>query len=313
MRRHISQPRRHNIRHELEKNIFNLYKLKIMSNDVDQKAIITTQSVNNLQTSITNTCTATCNAPTDNTTIIIQKGKAGNISVGSTCKVNAKCTISASTQQAVANKIGLAVSQTAKAVTDILNDGVISKTHLNEDLTTNLINNTTQLMESTCQASSSQSTNGTFVYVAGGTIGNLNIGATGSVSADCTMKNLGKMNASSQANINANTSSKNEGMIAAIVIAMVSIILIGGIIILLIVSTGALKGMVGGGGGGKNNFDKSDLKTQAEEEGLLSGEGGAGNLEGELGALEGEAGGLGALESEAGGLGGLISEAESLA
>ncbi len=262
-----------------------------MGSNNSVQAKITAQSINNLTTSMSTTCAASFGGGTNNTSIVATNSNIRTLSVGSTCKVDSRCTIASSVQQAVSNKIGLSVDQDVKAITDLFNDGAFTKTLLQEDLTTNLINNTTQLMETTCQASSSQETNNTFIYLNNDSIKTLNVGATGSVSADCTMKNLCKMNSSTSTKIKASQRLKSEGMIAAIVIAVVSIVMIGGLIVLLLVSTGVLKGMTSGGGGGKNNFDASDELTKMEEEGL-DGEGEAG-LEGEGGALEGElAGGL---------------------
>lgn len=258
-----------------------------MSNDVSQKTSIVTDSVNSLTSSISNVCSASCQAPTSNTSIIITDSNVGDITVGSTCKVDAKCTITASVQQAVATKIGITSTQATKVITDLFNDGAFTKTKLNQDLTTSIINNTTQIMETTCQASSSQATTGTFVYVKNSKAGNIAIGSTGSVSANCTMQNLGKMTSSTKGKIGASQNLKQEGMIAAIVIAMVSILMIGGIIVLLLVSTGVLKGMTGGGGGGK--------KPKEGEEGELS------KLENEvLGGAEGEGEGEGGLDEALG-------------
>jgi hypothetical protein len=240
-----------------------------MGNDTNQKTSIVAESITNLTNSTTEVCSGVCNANTDNNVAVITNANGTKITYNTKCTTDAKCAISSSTQQAAAAQISAALQQQDQSITGIF-QVVTNKVNQEQDISTAVVNNITQISQITCQASDTSSTSNNFVYVTNARNTKVAYNNEDSANANCHMRNLSKQQSTTKMSFKLSQKAKSEGTIAAIAIAMVSVLMIGGIIILLLFSAGALKGMTGGGGGGKNPTADPEAAEKAEDEMLKS-------------------------------------------
>jgi len=159
----------------------------------------------------------------------------------------------------IEDTLASAVTQNAKSITDLFNDGVFTnKVNNGVNIKNTLASNTTQIMQSTCQSTAAGSASNNFVYVTptGSSRKEVLISASSNVNASCTMTNLAKSLTQNQVSNNADQKARNIGMFAYIFMVLLAIVVIGGVVLVLLAATGVLGSAFKGSGSGDSDEGK---------------------------------------------------------
>lgn len=191
----------------------------------------------NVTNDIVSSSSATCNATStseqiNNTIIVLNSEISGDVGVVTVTSVDASCTIGNTMNDTISNSIAAAVQQENSALNGILGGlGNESQSNL-IDVTQNIANNVTLLMNSTCQATNTVAQENNLVYLDGSTIGqNVGILNTGGTSyASCTINNLSKLQVYNQMTASASQKNSSVSLLALIFIIVFLCVLVAAII-----------------------------------------------------------------------------------
>ena len=188
------------------------------------------QDINNqIYQSLSTSCTATCEANTGNVDIILVDTKVrGGIRFNQICSAFAACTLP---QSVDVNAQGILTSSIEQA-TNTANSFLSYSPTANEseiDFQNRIRNSLTQILTSSCNATTRQSINNVLVYAVNTEIdGDIEFSQNGEASAVCSMNNASKINLYNQVTAEAErrTSSSNLTSI---------LILLGGVILVIVI------------------------------------------------------------------------------
>lgn len=296
-----------------------------MGNTTNQKARILNNIMTSTQEEISSTCSAKCDTSADNNVVIVA-GRTKGVRIEAKCTASADCIMSDQVISTIENTLASAVTQDAKSVTDLFNDGIFTnKMDSSVNIKTTIANNTTQIMQSTCQSTATGSASNNFVYVTptGSSRKEVYISTETDAQSSCTMTNLAKSLTQNQVSNNVDQKSRNIGMFAYIFMVILAIVVVGGVVLIILGATGVLGSAFKGSGTGKpgettkpgapgatpGTPDASGGGLLNDVEKLATGAngGGQGGIAGEIQQLAGGA------TSGAGGGGGLAAIAEEAA
>ena len=208
---------------------------------------------NILQSNQENCIASTTNSANNNIVIVNGANIKGNFTgVSSTTSTDASCLMVSNMENSVSNILSATIKQTNISETDWFNGFQFTKEKNTFNISQTVVNNISQITQSTCSSNTTSSTNNNYVYVATGTnIGGDFVGVTNaaSSSANCSINNVMKNTTYNQAQANADQSNTVKGMFVSIVSAIVLIIGIIVITVIILFSVGALgsAGLVGYG------------------------------------------------------------------
>jgi hypothetical protein len=163
------------------------------NSNVTQQASASMSVVNNVLQSVSNTCSISCQSSINDITIVVSGSTVGNITIADTCAITgSKCLIATSLDVNITNILTAIFEQksvTGRSLLDCLGDRNINQ---NINIEQSVVNNITQLIQNTCNLSSSSSISGvTFIAKNGASVGNFSIVAASSISqSDCSLQNI---------------------------------------------------------------------------------------------------------------------------
>lgn len=241
-------------------------------------------SSNNIWENSSSACVATCSAPQNNPTIILNGTTVrGNVEIVAECNASAACAMQSQLDTQVSN-IMQSMAQQSIVTTELIPISLmVAKQKTSNIVQQNITNNITQNMQSICQATTNTMLNNPTIVGTNATVGgNLTIVSDGgSANADCTINNLARMSLFNSNVAQAAQSNKRKNVLGVVMIAIVMMLVLGVIIVLVIMGPEGVAAVVGKGKGGAPG-DSSD-----------------GELESLLGGGEGGGGGKGGLMKEA--------------
>lgn len=220
-----------------------------MTSHTSNTASIQQAFMNNItQTNQENCLATTTNSANNNVVIVNGANIKGNFTgVSATTSTDASCLMVSNMQNSISNILSATIQQTNTSETDWFNGFQFTKDKNTFNLTQTVVNNISQITQSTCSSNTTASTNNNYVYVASGTtIGGDFVGVTNaaSSSANCSINNIMKNTTYNQAQANVDQSNTVKGMFVAIA---GSILMVVGLIVITVIILVAL-GVLGSAG-----------------------------------------------------------------
>lgn len=179
-------------------------------------------------------CKSNCTTEQSGNTIIINGGTVKSVGITSTCQANAACTMN----QTLSGQIKVLMQayaqqdqQTTHSIFDLLSD---NKQVSSATIDQNINNQITQILSSTCQATSTQLQNNNLIIVNNAKSDVVGLSATGNANSTCMMDNLGKSIAFTTATATTKQSQVFKNSFAAIIITIAILLIVGGIILIAV-------------------------------------------------------------------------------
>lgn len=200
------------------------------------------QSINNnIMQNLSQSCIARCDAANYNTTVIIIDSKVnGGIIFDQKCNAKAQCTMNQTAESVVENVLNSVAEQSATIQNSLLSFGgstINQEVHVKQRIR----NQISQVLSSSCSASTSKLLNGALVYVKGGEVkGDVRFTQSGNSDANCAMNNAAKLTLYNEAVAKADQTATILSWLAGILLAL------GAIIILAILAFVLYKAVSGG-------------------------------------------------------------------
>jgi hypothetical protein len=243
-------------------------------------------TTNNIWENSSSACIATCNAPQNNPTIILNGTTvAGNVEIVATCSASAACAMQSQLDSQVQNIMQSMVKQKTISTELIPISFMFATQNSTNIISQTITNNITQSMQSICQGTSNTMLNNPTIIGTNATVGgNLTITSGGSANANCTINNLARMSLFNAQTSTSSQINKRSNILGIVMVAIVMMMVIGAIVVLLIMGPEGVASVVGASKGGGETQD-GELGSLLEE--------------GEEGAEGGEGGGKGKLAEEA--------------
>lgn len=185
---------------------------------------------NNIISSSQASCVATATTTDINNTIIVLDSEvSGDVGIITVQNVDASCVIGNTMDDTISNTISAAVQQENSALTGILGglgDDVNQDNLI--DVSQNISNNVTLILNSVCQSTNTVDVSNSLVYVDGSVVGqNVGIINTGGTSyASCTINNLSKLQLYNQATASAKQSNSDISLLSLIFIIIFLIVVL---------------------------------------------------------------------------------------
>lgn len=175
-----------------------------------------------------NQCTASCNQLQQGNVIVIDNSTAGDITFTQRCTANASCMMDNALDSLVE------AYQDAKVVADA-KPAFFPGIQVNTTVTTNvqaIKNEMTQIMENLCNADVNQTIQDNVVYATDSTLGNIGFLQEGNASADCVMKNVGRLKAQmrQEGDVTASSGGLFGGALGGIFMVIIIIVIIYAVI-----------------------------------------------------------------------------------
>jgi hypothetical protein len=198
------------------------------STEVKQTASSVLTTVNYFMQNVTNTCSLSCTNSMSNTSVVVDGSSVGNINISQTCSiVGSKCTIKTILDVQITNILKSMFTQ--KATTDRSLLDMMGSTDVSMDIhiEETVRNSVTQLVNTTCNLSSSNTmTNTSVVFKNGATGGNINIIQDSSLSqSDCILETVAKTTLLNDLTATGDQTS-TTGTISVIMSAIITIVMI---------------------------------------------------------------------------------------
>jgi ATP-dependent Zn protease len=187
----------------------------------------TVQNVNNTTIQASRQiCQATCTNVSSGNTVIINGVKiGGNVIFSQQCTADAQCTMVNGTSTTVDNTLQSILKQTAE--TSWAPD-ISAQTNISQ-MTQNVNNAITQIVDSTCVANATNISTNNFTYLTNSTVsGNVSFSQTGDANANCSMTNQSTIQVANDLMAKADQTARQNGFFAGLgaIIAIVVIIII---------------------------------------------------------------------------------------
>ena len=207
------------------------------SNQTNSAKAIQTIS-NNVWQASSASCIGTCQATNVNTTVLLSGTQvSGDINVVATCPASASCAMQSTLETNITNIMSSMAEQ--NNVTSQILPISFDFNGKNNSFSVNqaVQNNITQVLQSTCQATSNTLNLNTTVVGSNTTDvgGNINITASGSANANCTINNLARMSLFNQLTASTAQTDRGTNTLATVMIVIVIVIVIGAIIAIIII------------------------------------------------------------------------------
>jgi len=225
--------------------------------------------MNNITQQSQQSCLAVSTPSSNNNVVIVNGANIGGdfTGVSQTTTTDASCLIVSNMEDSVSTILSATLSQTNTTETDWFNGFQFTADTNQFDLTQSVVNNISQINQTTCSANNSQSSNNNYVYLTNANVGGDFVGVTTSsnASASCTMNNIMKNNTYNQGQAQDAQGNTIKGMFVAMLASfafIVGIIVIG---VIILFAVGAL-GFVGYGASSSHKSSSSSSPSQMSKE-----------------------------------------------
>lgn len=207
-------------------------------------------------------CKSDCtNISSGNTVIFNGSNISGDVDFNQSCSATAHCIMEQQLQSQVQNMMSAIAQQQQEVEKSILSFTVANDVNYSE-INENIVNSITQILQSSCQATSSNITNDNLVILNNTNVeGSFSFSQTGNATANCTMNNLARQVAFNQQQAKTNQTQKIESIFAIIAIAVIVVVIVGAIIVFLTLR--------GGSGSSNINVGEKGEKGKSKSSGLL--------------------------------------------
>ena len=212
-----------------------------MTTNVSNSSSEILRSTNSILQVSNESCLSQCTADTSGNTIIVSGVKAKDFNFNSVCQSSASCVMNSSLDTSVQNIMKAMADQTAVTQLGLLNFNM-SNTSNSVNIEQDITNQITQVMNSTCQSTSTSINDNNIFIFKNSSLDNFGIGASGTASSNCVMTNTARAVAFNEQTASSSQSAKRESVLAMIVIAIViGIIAIGGLVVIFLMSPSGQK------------------------------------------------------------------------
>ena len=225
--------------------------------------------MNNITQQSQQSCLAVSTPSSNNNVVIVNGANIGGsfTGVSQTTTTDASCLIVSNMQNSISNILSATVNQTNTAETDWFNGFQFTADTNQFDLSQSVVNNISQINQTTCSANNSQSSNNNYVYLSNVNVGGdfVGVSTSSNASASCSMTNIMKNNTYNQAQANTTQSNTVKGMFVAMLAsfaAIVGIIVVG---VIILFAVGAL-GFVGYESSGSHKSSPPPPSSQMSKE-----------------------------------------------
>lgn len=206
--------------------------------------------MNNITQLSQQTCSATAvDEQSGNVIIVTGSTIRGDFTgVSATVAADASCSMTSSMQNSVSNILGATLDQTNIADTGLFQGWFAPDQESEFDINQSVVNNITQINESTCAANTVTSKSNNYIYIANTDIRGDFIGVSteSEANASCSMNNMMKNETYNQAQADTSQGNKMQSIFTAIlgtVAVIIGLVVIG---VILLFALGAI-GTVGAG------------------------------------------------------------------
>lgn len=207
-----------------------------MTTDVSNNSTEILNQTNQILQSSSESCLGQCTANQSGNEVIISGSKIGNLNFNQQCPASASCIMNSTLDTNVSDIMSAMADQEAVTQLGLLNMN-FSNTSNNLDIQESITNQITQIMQSTCQATSDVNQYDNMIVLKNSTAGDISISNSGSATANCTMTNTARAVVFNQQTAKSSQKAKRESVLAMIVIAIViGIIAIGGLVVIFLMS-----------------------------------------------------------------------------
>lgn len=181
-------------------------------------------------------CRADCQNIQSGNTIIISGSTTGDVMFNQQCRPKATCVMNQTFTTRIQDILDSLQKQTASTQSAFLSFVVNSNTNV-ADVEQTITNQITQLLSSTCQASSQQLQTDNLIYVKDSTTGNIGFNQAEEPTTACVMNNIGRVVAYNDMVAKSDQTSKTQSIFVIIVIAIVAMVVLCGLMLLLFLTS----------------------------------------------------------------------------
>lgn len=216
---------------------------------VQSNVAISNQTIqNNMLQSTSNVCKSVCTNTRNGGQVIIKDGTNwGELDLSQSCTANSTCIISTNMSSTVNNVLDALLKQQQSAQQSVFAFTLQVQTNVT-DLEQNIQNNLTQVINSSCQASATNTQNNPFVYIGNSNnMGKINLSQAASSNASCQMTNVAGIQLTNEATAKIDQGQKITSVMAIIALVILAIIIL---IIVFLFKGGKKDGGAGGKGTG---------------------------------------------------------------
>lgn len=238
----------------------------------------TATAIEDLQNNILQVTEENCHAKCSNydgggTVVIDGTTIKGDLDIVQQCTATASCTMNQTLQSQVQNIMSAIAAQSQKSEQSFINFTLAAQANSSE-IKENITNTITQVMESACQATSSNIQQDDIVILRNDTVGgNFFLGQKGSANANCVLNNVAKQVLFNQQQAKQDQTQKVENVFAIIAIAIVIILVLAAIFVFIIIGPKGIKEVTkeveGASGGTSSSSGKSKSSSGNKSSGLL--------------------------------------------
>lgn len=247
--------------------LLNFSKEKIkMGGGQSNVAKSTQEFMNNITQVDQQNCLSSVIQDTSGNVVIISgdKIKGSVTGVTNTLSTDSSCLMSSNISASVSNILKSIMQQTNSTKSGLFGDLLDGKNNNDIDIFQSVVNNISNVNQSTCSASTMSSSNNNYVYLSNSVVGGNFVGVNESsnTSADCSMSNTMKTSVFNSGQASGSQKNKTMG-IFGIIMGIVGLIVVMGIVMVILVFVLGAFGVIGVGAKSLGGSGKSGKTPEA--------------------------------------------------